>query len=42
VGQELPQVEYLKSAVQQGKISKTAYEKITWQNADELLGLEIG
>jgi predicted TIM-barrel fold metal-dependent hydrolase len=41
-GQDLPQVEYLKSAVQQAKISKATYEKITWQNADRLLGLGIG
>lgn len=40
-GQELPQVEYLKSAVQQGRISKTAFGKITWKNADRLLGLGI-
>lgn len=42
-GQEMPQVDYLKSAVQKGAISKTAYEKITWQNAAELLGIgELG
>jgi predicted TIM-barrel fold metal-dependent hydrolase len=36
-GQAMPQVEYLKSAVQKGAISKTAYEKITWENAVKLL-----
>jgi predicted TIM-barrel fold metal-dependent hydrolase len=41
-GQSLPQIEYLKGAVQQGTISGPAYEKITWQNADRLLGLGIG
>jgi predicted TIM-barrel fold metal-dependent hydrolase len=40
-GQEMPQVEYLKSAVQKGAISRTAYEKITWQNAARLLELTI-
>jgi predicted TIM-barrel fold metal-dependent hydrolase len=38
-GQEMPQVEYLESAVQKGAISKTAYEKITWENAAKLLGI---
>jgi len=41
VGQELPQVEYLKSVVQQGHISRTTFDKITWQNANRLLGLGI-
>jgi predicted TIM-barrel fold metal-dependent hydrolase len=39
-GQAMPQVEFLKSALQKGAISKAAYEKITWQNAVELLGIE--
>ena len=39
-GQAMPQVEFLKSAVQTGAISKAAYEKITWQNAAELLEIE--
>jgi uncharacterized protein len=39
-GQEMPQVEFLKSAVQKGAISKTVYEKITWENAAKLLGIE--
>jgi len=42
VGQELPQGEYLKSALQQGHISRATFDKITWQNADRLLGLGIG
>lgn len=37
-GQKLPQVEYLNSAVER-KITREAFEKITWQNADRLLGL---
>lgn len=41
LGQELPQVEYLNSAVQQGRISKETFEKIAWKNADRLLGLAI-
>ena len=41
-GQDLPQIEYLNSAVQQGKITRGAFEKITWKNADRLLGLGIG
>lgn len=40
-GQELPLVDYLKSAVQQGKISKKAFAKIAWQNADRMLELGI-
>jgi predicted TIM-barrel fold metal-dependent hydrolase len=40
-GQEMPQVEFLKSAVAKGAISKTAYEKITWQNAAKLLDVEL-
>jgi predicted TIM-barrel fold metal-dependent hydrolase len=40
-GQELPQGPYLKSAVEQGHISRAAYEKITWQNANRLLGLGL-
>ena len=43
IGQEMPQVDYLKDAVQKGAISKTAYEKITWENAARLLGIgELG
>jgi len=37
--QELPQGPYLKQAVEQGKISREAYEKITHVNAEKLLGL---
>jgi predicted TIM-barrel fold metal-dependent hydrolase len=39
--QELQLVEYLHSAVQQGKISKQAFAKIAWQNANRLLQLGI-
>jgi predicted TIM-barrel fold metal-dependent hydrolase len=43
IGQEMPQVDFLKSAVQRGAISKTAYEKITWENAARILGIgELG
>jgi predicted TIM-barrel fold metal-dependent hydrolase len=41
-GQKLPQIEYLKGAVQQGRITREAFEKVTWQNANRLLGLGIG
>lgn len=40
-GQELPQVEYLRSAAEQGHISRETYDRIAWQNADRLLGLGI-
>jgi predicted TIM-barrel fold metal-dependent hydrolase len=40
-GQELPLVPYLKSAVHQQKISKETFDKITWQNATRILGLEL-
>lgn len=37
--QETPQVELLNNALKEGRISKTAYEKITHLNAEKLLGL---
>jgi predicted TIM-barrel fold metal-dependent hydrolase len=40
-GQELPIVEYLRSAVQRGQISRQAFERIAWRNAVRLLGLDI-
>ena len=40
-GQDLPQVEYLQRTVQRGHISKEAFEKIAWRNADQLLGLGL-
>jgi predicted TIM-barrel fold metal-dependent hydrolase len=41
-GQKLPQIDYLKSAVEEAKITREAFEKITWKNANRLLGLGIG
>jgi len=38
--QEVPVVDYIKSALKEGKISNTAYEKITHINAEKLLGLK--
>jgi predicted TIM-barrel fold metal-dependent hydrolase len=38
-GQELPQVTLLKDALAGGHISRQAYEKITHENAEKLLGL---
>ncbi len=38
--QEVPIVDYIKSALKEGKISNTAYEKITHINAEKLLGLK--
>ena len=40
-GQELPQPPYLRKIVAEGKISREAYEKITWQNANRLLKLGL-
>lgn len=40
-GQPLPQPGFLREIVEQGKISRQAYEKITWQNANRLLGLGL-
>lgn len=37
--QEVPIVEYIKSALRNSKISKAAYEKITHQNAEKILHL---
>lgn len=37
--QELPQVKFLKEGLKEGKISKQAYEKITHQNIEKLLGI---
>ncbi len=38
---ETPLPYYLREIVATGKISKAAYEKITWQNANRLLGLGL-
>lgn len=38
--QDLPQIRFLREAVNNGKISKQAYDKITHQNAVEILKLE--
>lgn len=38
-GQDLPQVPLLNDALADGHISKTAYEKITHENAEKLLGI---
>ena len=40
-GQELPQPGFLRRIVAEGKISREAFEKITWQNANRLLGLGL-
>jgi predicted TIM-barrel fold metal-dependent hydrolase len=39
-GQATPQVDTLNNALKGGHITKTAYEKITHENAEKLLGLE--
>jgi len=39
--QELPQPDFLRRMVAEGRISRAAYEKITWQNANRLLGLGL-
>ncbi len=39
VGQELPIVGYFQKLEQEGRISKSAYEKIAWRNAEKLLDL---
>lgn len=36
---QTPLVEFLREAVEGGHISRTAYEKIAWKNAERLLGL---
>ncbi len=41
VGQELSIVPYFTDLKQKKRISKDAYEKITWRNADRLLGLGL-
>jgi len=41
VSQELPIVDYFQKIKQEGLISETAYEKITWRNAARLLGLDL-
>ena len=40
-GQDLPLPPYMREIMAQGKISRTAYDKITWQNANRLLGLGL-
>ena len=39
--QELPIVEYFRSIEADGSISREAFDKITWRNADQLLGLGL-
>ena len=39
VGQEVPIVDFLRRAVEEGHISREAFEKITRRNAERLLGL---
>lgn len=39
VSQEVPIVSYFRKSLEQGKISKTVYQKITYQNAQRLLNL---
>ncbi|MFO8008387.1 MAG: amidohydrolase family protein [Candidatus Brocadiia bacterium] len=41
VPQDTPIVGYFRELKQQGRISESAYEKITWRNAAGLLGLEL-
>jgi len=41
VGQDLPIVQFLRDLRAGGRISESAYEKITWRNAAALLGLEL-
>ena len=41
VPQELPIVEYFRTLKAEALISESAYEKITWRNADALLGLGL-
>ncbi len=41
VPQKLPIVDYFKALKAEGLISEEAYEKITWQNANRLLGLGL-
>ncbi|MFQ6130665.1 MAG: amidohydrolase family protein [Armatimonadota bacterium] len=38
---DTPIVGYLREAVERGRISREAYEKITWRNADRVLGLGL-
>ena len=40
--QDTPLPTYLRKAHDDGNISDTAFEKITWQNANKLLGLGLG
>lgn len=39
---KMPLVGHLNTALAEGKLSSEAYEKITWRNADRLLGLGLG
>ena len=39
--QDLPIIPYVKKLCEEGKLSKEAYEKITWQNANRLLDLGL-
>ena len=41
VPQELPVVDYFRRLRAEKRISEEAYEKITWKNADRLLGLGL-
>ncbi len=38
---EVPLAVFLREAVQHGKISRVAFEKITWRNANKILSLEL-
>ena len=39
---ETPLVGFLEAAVEEGNVSSAAYEKITWGNANRILGLGLG
>lgn len=39
VGQELPIVDFMRTSYEEGKISQSAYDKITHKNAQRILGL---
>lgn len=41
VSNNTPLVEYLDTALADGRLSRQAYERITWRNADHLLGLGL-
>jgi len=39
---KLTLIDYLNDAVAEGRISRAAYEKIGWRNAERVLGLRAG